>query len=77
MVSPCLWRIGEYVDIAFRQAGHSFPPAWHRYWTSTELERPKSNFDFCVQMTYRNDGKFWMALDFYNSGVVLPFIHFK
>lgn len=70
------WRT-VFIDIAFRQAGSSFPPAWHRYWTSTELERSAPKFDFCVQMTYRNDDKFWMMLDSYNSGVVLPFIHFK
>ena len=70
------WR-AVFIDIAFRQVGSSFPPVWHRYWTSTELERPAPKFDFCPQMTYRTEGKFWMALDFYNSGVVLPFIHFK
>jgi len=70
------WR-PVFIDIAFRQAGSSCPPSWHRYWTSTELERPAPNFDFCAEMSYFTDGKFWMMLDYYNDGVALPFIHFK
>lgn len=70
------WR-SALLNIAFQQVGTDFPPAWHRIWTSTELVRPNDSWDFCSQMSYLTDGRFWMMHDYYNSAVVLSFIHFK
>ena len=69
------WRI-ILLDIAFRQAGREFYPAWNFHWSCNELTRQRPSEDYAVQVGWRLDGRLIFRRDTYNQGVVVPFIHF-